>query len=208
VVRLEAAPGLQLTDAAVNQVRHHAVLGHGLAVQAIRARGQAGTQVGPADSFNIPVPLIGSPEHIKAAEIATREHNAPFLGVMLEGQYLDSYLEAAGKDAPQFTAEDLAIISPPLDFVGINIYRPGSYVVATDEAPGYREIPFNASHPKLFSDWHTLGPEVLSWAPKFVQSLWNPDAIYITENGCAANDVIAEDGNVYDTDRIMFLRAF
>jgi beta-glucosidase len=122
VVRLEAGPGLQLTDAAVNQVRHHAVLGHGLAVQAIRARGQAGTQVGPADSFNIPVPLIGSPEHIKAAEIATREHNAPFLGVMLEGQYLDSYLEAAGKDAPQFTAEDLAIISSPLDFVGINIY--------------------------------------------------------------------------------------
>lgn len=32
--------------------------------------------------------------------------------------------------------------------------------------------------------------------------------IYITENGCATNDVIAADGNIYDTDRIMFLRAF
>jgi beta-glucosidase len=39
-----------------------------------------------------------------------------------------------------------------------------------------------------------------------VQSLWNPKAIYITENGCAAADQLAEDGNVYDTDRIMFLR--
>ena len=32
--------------------------------------------------------------------------------------------------------------------------------------------------------------------------------IYITENGCATNDVIAADGNICDTDRIMFLRAF
>jgi hypothetical protein len=32
--------------------------------------------------------------------------------------------------------------------------------------------------------------------------------MFITENGCAVADVLAEDGNVYDTDRIMFLRAF
>jgi beta-glucosidase len=32
-----AAPGLSLSDAELKQVRHHAVLGHGLAVQAIRA---------------------------------------------------------------------------------------------------------------------------------------------------------------------------
>src|SRR6201999_580426 len=31
------APGLRLAPAELNQVRHHAVLGHGLAVQAIRA---------------------------------------------------------------------------------------------------------------------------------------------------------------------------
>ena len=32
--------------------------------------------------------------------------------------------------------------------------------------------------------------------------------IYIAENGCGASDVVTADGNVYDTDRIMFLRAY
>jgi beta-glucosidase len=208
VVRLEQPPGLQLAAAELNQVRHHAVLGHGMAVQAIRTRGKPDTQIGFAEAFSPPVPLIAPPEHIAAAEKATRELNAPFVTVMLEGRNTDAYLEAAGKDAPRFTIEDLAIISSPLDFVGINVYKPAYYVLAADEAPGYREVPYNASHPKLFSDWHTLDPEALYWAPKFAQSLWNPNAIYITENGCATNDAVAADGNVYDTDRIMFLRAF
>jgi beta-glucosidase/6-phospho-beta-glucosidase/beta-galactosidase len=41
--------------------------------------------------------------------------------------------------------------------------------------------------------------------PKFVQSLWNAKEIFITENGCASDDVVAEDGKVYDTDRAMYL---
>jgi beta-glucosidase len=32
--------------------------------------------------------------------------------------------------------------------------------------------------------------------------------IFITENGCAGEDVFAEDGKVYDTDRIMFMRPY
>jgi beta-glucosidase len=40
-----------------------------------------------------------------------------------------------------------------------------------------------------------------------VQSLWGAKSIFITENGCAASDVVADDGKVYDSDRIMFLRA-
>ena len=92
-----------------------------------------------------------------------------------------------------------------MDFVGINVYRPMNYVLASDEAPGWREIPFNKSHPKMFARWHALGPEVMYWAPKFVQSLWDAKEIHITENGCATDDELAADGKVYDTDRVMFL---
>ena len=204
--RIELAPGLKLAPAELSQVRHHAVLAHGMAVQAIRAKGKNGTQCGPAENISIAVPLIEAPAHIKAAEAATREMNAAYLTVMLEGKYTDAYLRAASRDAPKFTDEDLKIISTPVDFVGINVYRPTVYVLASDRPPGYRDVPFSASHPKMFSDWHLLGPEALYWAPKFVQSLWNAKEIYITENGCAADDKLAEDGNVYDTDRIMFLR--
>src|SRR4051794_24744783 len=58
------APGLRLPPAGVNQVRHHGVLAHGLAVQAIRAHGRPGTQVGLADNTQFYVPVMETPEHI------------------------------------------------------------------------------------------------------------------------------------------------
>jgi beta-glucosidase len=208
VVRFEAAPGLNLGPGALHQVRHHAVLGHGLAVQAIRAKGKPGTKVGPAEVIQCAVPLIETPEHVRAAQSATREANASYLTVMLDGKYTDAYLKEAGKDAPKFTDEDLKVIASPLDFVGINVYKPEVYVLASDQAPGWREVPFSRSHPRMFNSWLTFGSEAIYWAPKFVQSLWGAKEIFITENGCASDDVLTDDGKVYDTDRIMFLRAY
>jgi len=57
-VNIELAPGLKLSPAELNQVRHHAVLGRGLAVQAIRTKGKPGTQCGPAENITIAVPFI------------------------------------------------------------------------------------------------------------------------------------------------------
>ena len=205
--RIEFAPGLRLSNARLNRVRHNAVLAHGLSVQAIRANGKTGIKCGPADNLSTAVPAIETPENIRAAEIATREMNAAYLTVILEGKYTDAYLAAAGNDAPDFTAEDLKIISSPVDFVGINVYRPSVYVVASERAGGFRPIPFNKSHPRMLSTWHLLGPEVMYWAPRQMQALWQPKEIYITENGCGASDQMSADGNVDDSDRIMFLRA-
>src|SRR3712207_562543 len=106
VVRFEAAPGLSLEARELNQVRHHVVLGHGLAAQAVHASGKPGTKVGPAEVIQCAVPLIETPEHIKAAEAATREANAAYLTVMLEGKYSDTYLGNAGKDAPKFNRSE------------------------------------------------------------------------------------------------------
>ena len=206
-VHLGGAPGLQLPPARLNQVRHHAVLGHGLAVQAIRAGGRADTKVGFAENMAAAVPVIDEPEHVRAAETATRELNAAFLTVMLEGRYTDAYLADAGSDAPTFTDEELRTIASPVDFTGINVYRPHVYVAPSGEPPGYRMIPISASHPKMASAWHIFGPEVMYWAARQVTSLWGPKPIFITENGCAAADTVSEDGSIYDTDRVMFLRA-
>jgi beta-glucosidase len=206
-LQLGGAPGLRLSDAELKQVRHHAVLGHGLAVQAIRASAPVGTKVGFAENIRVAVPVVDTPEHVRAAEAATRERNAGFTTVMLEGRYTDAYLAEAGGETPRFTNDELKTIASPLDFVGINVYRPGWYVEPSDEPPGYREIPINASHPKMQSSWHVLDSEVMYWAPKQMQSIWDATSIFVTENGCAASDVMAEDGRVYDSDRVMFLRA-
>jgi len=59
------APGLKLPPARLNQVRHHAVLAHGLAVQAVRASGRRGTKVGPAENIATALPAIETAENIR-----------------------------------------------------------------------------------------------------------------------------------------------
>lgn len=200
------APGLKLSRGRLNQVRHHAVLAHGLAVQAVRANGRNETRVGPAENIATALPAIETEENIRAAETATRELNAPYLTVMMEGRYTDGYLAREGADAPRFTDQDLRIISSKVDMVGLNVYTPAQYVLASEAAPGYVEVPLQASHPHMASTWLTLGPEVLYWAPRHAARLWGNKEIYITENGASADDVPAPDGSIYDLDRVMYLR--
>jgi beta-glucosidase len=202
------APGLNLPLAELNQTRHHVVLGHGLAVQAIRANARAGTRVGPAENISACVPAINTPENIRATEMATRELNAGLLGVMLEGKYTDGYLEYAGAAAPKFTAEELKIIGSPNDFIGLNIYAPQFYIVASDRKPGWAVLPFPASFPHMNSEWLRIAPEVIYWAPRIAAKLWNIDTIYISENGTSSEDKLTADGKVYDLDRISFLRNY
>jgi beta-glucosidase len=202
------APGLTLPQNEINQVRHHVALGHGLAVQAIRAHARIGTKVGPAENIEICIPAIETPANIRAAEIATRELNAGYLTAILEGKYTDGFLKYAGANAPKFTAEDLAIISSPIDFVGINVYMPNQYVVAGENGNDFALLPFAATYPHMDSSWLRIGPEAMYWAPRHVAKLWNVKSIYITENGTSAADQMSPDGKVYDVDRIMYLRNY
>ncbi|MDB5706073.1 MAG: beta-glucosidase [Sphingomonas bacterium] len=200
------APGLKLPPAEVNQVRHHGVLAHGLGVQAIRASARKGTQVGLAENTVFHVPVIETPEHIDAAKKATREENAMFLTAILEGRYLDSYLTEQGAAAPKVQAGDMAAIGSPLDFVALNVYAP-VWVRADASAKGYAIIPHIGSSPRMASPWLYVGPEVAYWAVRSVSELWAPKSLYISENGCSADDPMIA-GRVDDADRVMFLRNY
>jgi beta-glucosidase len=201
------APGLKLDAKRVAQLNHYVVLAHGMAVQAIRAKAKAGTKVGIADNVEATTPVIETPEHIGAARKAMREENAMFLTVLQEGRYTDAYLKRLGAEAPTFTADELAIIKSPMDFVGLNIYQP-TYVRADDSEKGYAIVPPPASYPHMYSSWLYVGPEALYWAPKLVAEIWNVKELYITENGASSSDAIAADGHVYDSDRVMYLRNY
>jgi beta-glucosidase len=202
------APGLKLPQAELNQARHHAVLAHGLAVQSIRAKAKAGTKVGVAENIKMAIPVIETEENIRAAETATREINAGYLTVIMEGKYTDAFLKKAGANAPRFTAEELKIISSPLDFCGINIYNPECYVRAAANEEGYEKIPFAKSHPTSTSKWELLAPETLYWGASYLKKLWDVKEIYITENGYSSTDELTADNQVNDTDRVMFLRGY
>jgi beta-glucosidase len=201
------APGLTHPPAGVNQVRHHAVLAHGLGVQAIRAHAKPGTKVGLAENPDACAPVIENAEHIAAARKAMREENAGYLTAVMEGKYTDAYLEHHGANAPKFTTADMKAIGSPLDFVGLNIYT-AAWVRADSSPRGYAMVPSPASYPHMMSSWLTVGPQALYWAPKLTADIWGVKDIYITENGASSTDILTPDGHIYDTDRVMYLRNY
>lgn len=88
--------------------------------------------------------------------IRTRQRNADERGAAGAGNHNLYELSAtgpqpekAGGDAPKFTEDELKTISSPLEFVAINVYKPGWYVEPSADLPGYRNIPLNASRPKM-----------------------------------------------------------
>ncbi len=201
------APGLQLPPGKLAQARHHAVLGHGLAVQAIRAKTKAATQVGSAENLQAITPVFDAPEHVAASHKAMVEENAGYLTVMQTGNYTDAYLQRLGADAPKFTPAELKAIGSSTDFQGINIYQP-TYVRAAENAAGYAVVPGPSSYPHMLSPWLTIGPEALCWAPRLAAEVFGIKALYITENGASSDDKVAPDGHIYDTDRVMYLKNY
>jgi beta-glucosidase len=201
------APGLRLADGPANQVRHHGILAHGLGVEAIRAHAPSDVQVGLAENATVFVPVIEDDANIEAARKATRLGNAPFLTALMEGKYPEEYLAHEGANAPKAEPGDMKAIGSPLDFVGLNIYNP-NYVRAADNRMGFALQKPQTSYPHMASPWLTIGPECLYWGVRNVCDLWKPKGIYITENGCSANDVVNAQGQIEDTDRVMFLRNY
>ena len=203
------APGLKLPDAAVNQVRHHGILAHGLGVQAIRANAPRGTKVGLAEDPTMYVPVMETPENIEAARKAMRLGNGHFLTTVLEGKYPAEYLEHQGANAPHIEPGDMESIGSPVDFVGLNVYQP-TYVSADDSPMGYKVETVPSSYPHMYSPWITVGPECIYWGVRNVCDIWKEKvpAVYITENGTSSDDVLTADGRIEDLDRVMYLRNY
>ncbi|EQB11550.1 family 1 glycosylhydrolase, partial [Novosphingobium lindaniclasticum] len=132
---------------------------------------------------------------------------AMFLTAIMEGRYIDSYLAAQGKDAPKVQAGDMKAIGSALDFVSLNVYTANT-VRAADTASGYEILPHLANSPRMASPWLYMCPEALYWSIRTVSELWKPKKLYISENGCSADDPVAKDGKVYDADRVTYLRNY
>ena len=201
------APGRSVSRKDLAQTKHYAVLGHGLAVQAIRAAAKGPVQVGLAEDVSGFMPAIEDDAHIEAAKKALREENAAYTTVILEGRYTDGYLKMLGADAPHFTPEELKIIASPLDFWGLNCYTTQE-VVPADTPEGYQVAPRPDTYPHMGSPWLYVAPPALYWTPKLMTSIWDIKKMYVTENGCDSHDVLRPDGRVLDSDRVQYLRSY
>jgi beta-glucosidase len=198
-------PALSLSQKEGFEVRHNALLAHGLAVQAIRANAKKTPKVGIAENPVYPIPVIETEEHIEASRKAFRAINSQYLTPIMEGAYPAEYLERMGADLPGYNRDDLKIIGQKLDFLGLNMYFP--LWCENDGKGGFRIIPFPKDYPKMHISWLRYGPDVTYWGTRFAKELWNMD-VYITENGCSGGDDKEIDGQIKDTDRLVYFRHY
>jgi beta-glucosidase len=202
------APGMRVGPKRLAQLTHYAVLGHGLAVKAIRAHASKGPLVGLADNANVTCPILNDEANIRAARTAYQEENAQYLNVIMTGKYTAAYLKRLGPNAPHFTEEEMKTISQPLDFVGLNVYAPSWVRADSSQETGYSVVPDPSSYPHMDSPWLKLGPESLFWSPTLAHHIYGIKTLYITENGASSEDTVASDGQIYDTGRTMYLRNY
>jgi beta-glucosidase len=193
------------------QTSHHALLAHGLGCQAIRAASPRPCFIALVDNPAITVPLTESPADIAAAQQAfhTSWVNGGIIFPALTGQYDESFLQSLGREAPTIRSGDLEIIYQPLNALGLNIYT-GSHIRASQNALGYEYVNYPKSYPRLHMPWLWMVPESIYWAVRHVaEVLKRPELpLLITENGCAAQDEMTPQGEILDSDRILYLRQY
>jgi beta-glucosidase len=201
------APGDKLGWAEVLRVAHHAHLGHGKGVQAIRAATKTPCQVGLAPVGCVRIPATDSRRDIDAARrdmFAVRGqtvwNNAWWMDPPLLGRYPEDGLREYAAFMPPVRDGDLETIHQPLDFFGVNIYN-GSLVRA-GQGGAPEAVPHPLGHGLTGFKW-PVTPACLYWGPKFFQERYRLP-VYVTENGMSGTDWVGLDGKVHDGARIDF----
>ena len=179
---------------------HHVLLSHGLAAEAVR-RECPGAQVGIV--FDVwPVHAASDdPADAAAARETDGVRNRLFLDPVLRGSYPEEVLEGLGVAAPVRDG-DLARISAPLDFVGINNYS--RTVARADRDGGPPVIAVPAGAPVTATGWE-IYPDALYEVLVRLHREYGVEALYVTESGAAFDDERGPDGGVDDPDRVAYL---
>ena len=191
------APGRELMFGAL-PVAHHQLLGHGLAVRALRAGGA--TEVMITNNCTPVLPASDSAADVSAAAVYDTFHNRLFLDPVLLGG--NPLLDGADcvRDG------DREIIATPLDALGINYYNPTRVAAAPEDSPlPFVTVPIEGVPTTAFG-W----PVVPDGLRALLTGLHDRYAgalppVYITESGCSTTDEVAPDGRVHDTARIDYL---
>ncbi|GAA5141713.1 GH1 family beta-glucosidase [Nocardioides marinquilinus] len=209
---------------------HHLLLGHGLAVQALRADG---TDADLGITLNLTVADPADPTDELDHDAARRVDglfNRVFLDPLLRGRLPDDVL--ADTAALTFDGRpwhdvvhdgDLAVIGSRLDVLGVNYYNGAAHSGRPHPAPddgGVRHpdlpsgSPFpGAEHvtevsrglPRTGMGWE-VQPEGLTRLLVRLREEYDVPPIWITENGAAYPDAVV-DGHVDDQGRLAYVAA-
>ncbi|MBK3643807.1 GH1 family beta-glucosidase [Streptomyces sp. MBT33] len=195
------APGLTDLTAAV-RASYHLLLGHGLAVDAIRAAAPS-AQVGIVTNLSTVHAATDREEDVAAARRQDGHINRWWLDPVYGRGFPADMREVYGVELPEREG-DLAKIAAPLDWHGLNYYMPST--VADDPsapAPHVRSVR-RLGVPRTGMDWEIDANGIEALLLRLTDE-YPIRRLYVTENGSAYPDVVRPDGTVDDPERQDYL---
>ncbi|EOD00354.1 GH1 family beta-glucosidase [Caldisalinibacter kiritimatiensis] len=200
----EHAPGIKSLDKSLKAI-HHILLSHGKAVKIFRERGFNG-QIGITLNLSPAYPNDNTINDRIACNNCDGFFNRWFLDPVFKGTYPMDMINLFTKKVKNFSfikEGDLETISVKNDFLGINYYSSNVVEYSTDEELLFKFIEQDTK--KTDMNW-AITPSKLKDLIRRIREEYTNIPIYITENGAAFKDVVNEDGKVYDTDRIDYIK--
>lgn len=211
------SPGEALMLGALPTV-HHQLLGHGLAMQALRAAGVPG-EIGMTNVYSPMLPNSINPLDRISAGLMDIAQNRLYADPVLTGKYPDIIRAAKFFSSFEHPDEDMEIISQPLDFYGLNYYMPTKVAVGPGEgavpssmaeamgsdlsAAGNGATPFHVvtwPEADITSYGWPVKPEYMRVALKEMAERYpNLPPVIITEGGASFEDIIVRDKSTNTT---------
>jgi beta-glucosidase len=184
---------------------HHVLLSHGAVVRAFRGAGRPG-RIGI--TLNLTVARAGRDrdDDRAAAQRLDGHFNRWFLDPIFRGSYPEDMLDHYERTVGRFDAVregDLETIAEPLDFLGVNFYRP-NVVLAHDDGSvlGLRDVPLDGDTTGM--GWPVV-PEALTELLVRVKRDYGDLPLLITENGAAFDDRANGADVVEDPRRVAYI---
>lgn len=183
---------------------HHVLKSHGAAVRLFRKMVPDG-RIGITLDYAYNAPL--TPEDAEAAARVNEFWAGWYFEPVVFGRYPVHAREwfEAHHQMPAASAEDMALIAEPIDFLGINHYF-CNYVTKDKSIP--RDEVRQVAPPVQRADngWFITEDGFYEMLMYFKKVLKVP--LIITENGIALNDRVTLEGEVLDYDRIDYMKRY
>jgi len=191
------------------QVSHHLLLAHGLGVRSFRESGRKNEQVGIALNLAPVHPASDSEADKNQARRADGFMNRWFLDPVFKGTYPRDMVDIFSRSfkMPIIEEEDDAIISAPVDFLGVNNYT-RIIVQSGSSEDDFMGSPVNPPDAKYTEMGWEVYPRGIYELLTRLHNDYLPLKIYITENGAAFADEVNDAGEIHDSRRIAYLQAY
>jgi len=198
------APGIQDWVTAL-RASHHLLVSHGMAVGALRAAGAPRVGI----TLNLaPVHPASASEEDRAAALRMDGYlNRWFLDPVFRGRYPEDMVALFSRRYGPLDCGldgDRALMSAPIDFLGVNYYMPKRVRASLNHGPlGIEEVRGGAGVTAM--GWE-VEPDGLHSLLLRIRRDYGSIPIYITENGAAYDDAEVVNGTVDDPERTAYLR--